>query len=89
MPEIRILFARSFSDGLDDVNSEALLGRIESVITSLSTFPDLGSRIETRELSIRYGGGLRRLPVGPFLLLYRHEGDVVNVLALVSGSRAR
>ena len=48
-------------------------------------FPQMGSPLVRRCLSEAYGEGIRQIAVSTYLIVYRYDGDSVDVLALVYG----
>lgn len=85
MRSIEPRIADEFTDALTEICSDVLPLRIYSAASSLATFPDSGSPLARKSLDERYGEGIRQLPVSRFVIVYRHVGDTVDVLALVYG----
>lgn len=85
MHSIELRIADEFTDALAEIYSDALLSRIYSAVSSLATFPDSGSPLARKSLVERYGEGIRQLAVSRFVIVYRHVGNTVDVLALVYG----
>ena len=85
MPRAEIRIADEFIDALADIYSNRILDRIHDLLNSLQSFPEMGSPRVRRCLTERYGEGLRQVPVSTFLVLYRYDGETVDVLALVYG----
>ena len=85
MPDVELRISEEFSANLADIYSERVLGRIWDALNNLQSFPEMGSVRVRRCLSDQYGEGLRQVPLSTFLIVYRYDGHVVDVLALVYG----
>lgn len=85
MHSIELRIADEFTDALAEIYSDDLLSRIYSAVSSLATFPDSGSPLVRKSLVERYGEGIRQLAVSRFVIVYRHVGNKVDILALVYG----
>ena len=85
MPSAGLRIAEEFSAALAEIYSTRVLSRIESVVRSLAQFPEMGSPRVRRCLIEQYGDNLRQIPVSTLLVVYRHDGKTVDVLALVYG----
>lgn len=81
--------ADEFTYGLAGIYSERLLGQIRSILETLRHFPDLGSAEIRPSLKERYGEGIRKIPVPTFVIVYRRNGEFIDVLALVYGRAIR
>ncbi len=84
-PQTPLRITDEFNAGLAEVQSDKALARIYDLITLLSKYPDYGSPEARRPLSRRYGAGLRKIVAAPYVIVYRHADDAVEVLALVYG----
>lgn len=71
--------------GLSTIYSERVLEQIANLLDLLKISPEIGSPRVRASLSKRYGDKLRKLPVSTFVIVYRFDGEVVDVLALVHG----
>lgn len=80
-----IRIADEFIEGLAHVWSHRVLDHIKSLINLLATDPELGSTQVRASLVRRYGANLRKLTVSTFVIIYRFDGSVIDVLALVYG----
>lgn len=85
MREIKLRIADEFVYALSEIYSERVLGQISNLLELLSENPEMGSSDVRESLSRVYGPNLRKLPVSTFVIVYRYENDVVDVLALVYG----
>ena len=85
MPKASLHIADEFIDGLTQIYSERLLARIKGILNSLMEFPQMGSPLVRRCLIEAYGEGIRQIAVSTYLIIYRYDGDSVDVLALVYG----
>lgn len=81
--------ADEFVEGLAGIYSQRLMERIRQVLDTLRHNPEIGSRNVRRSLVERYGEGLRKIPVSTFVIVYRFDGEVVDVLSLVYGPRVK
>lgn len=77
--------ADEFVAGLAEVQPQKALARIHDQLGLLARFPEMGSPDVRPALARRYGAGLRQLVVAPYVIVYRHAGGCVDVLALVCG----
>jgi len=83
--QYRIRLADEFVEGLARIWSERVLDYIHDVVSMLATIPEMGSPSVRESLKLRYGDGLRKLNVSTFVILYRFDGAVVDVLAIEYG----
>lgn len=74
-----------FIDGLARIYSKRVLDQIKNLVSLLETASELGSSQVRPALTARYGKGIRKLPVSTFIIVYRFDGQTVDVLALVYG----
>lgn len=74
-----------FVEGLAHVWSPRVLDHIRGLIALLPTNPKIGSPRVRRSLRARYGENLRKLTVSTFVIVYRFDGETIDVLALVYG----
>ena len=85
MPNVELRISEEFSASLADIYSERVLGRIWDALNNLRSFPEMGSARVRRCLIDQYGEGLRQIPISTFLIVYRYDGRVVDVLSLAYG----
>lgn len=85
MPNVELRISEEFSASLAGIYSERVLGRIWDALSNLRSFPEMGSARVRRCLIDQYGEELRQIPISTFLIVYRYDGQVVDVLALVYG----
>jgi mRNA-degrading endonuclease RelE of RelBE toxin-antitoxin system len=81
--EIRL--TDEFIEGLSRIWSERVLDHIRSLVNLLTTTPEMGSPDIRKSLRHRYGDNIRKLNVSTFVILYRFDGTVVEVLAVEYG----
>ena len=86
MPRVELRIADEFIDALSDINSERVLERIKAALNNLQDFPEMGSPRVRPCLTSIFGDGIRQIPISTFLIVYRYDGETVDVLALVYGS---
>lgn len=79
--------SEEFIEGLAHVWSPRVLDHIQGIVSLLPTNPELGSPDVRESLSGYYGPNLRKLHVSRFVMVYRFDGAVVDVLALEYGPR--
>lgn len=84
-----VRIAQEFIDDLAAIYSERLLEQIKSLVSQLEINPEIGSTQVRPFLTELYGPALRKLPVSTFVIVYRFNGEVVDVLALVYGPTVR
>lgn len=85
MPNAALHISDEFSQGLAGIYSDSLLQRIRKNVELLAETPELGSPNVRQSLIDLYGDNIRKIPVSTFVIVYRYEGGVVDVLALVHG----
>ena len=85
MPKALVRIADEFVFALSGVYSERVLDQIKKSVELLADFPEIGSVNVRKSLVNRYGSGIRKLVVSTFIIVYRYEDGVVDVLALVYG----
>ena len=81
--------AEEFWQGLAAIWSERLLSHIREVLKTLQTSPLIGSANVRQSLIDLYGRNLRKIPVSTFVIVYRFENGIIDVLALVYGPNVR
>lgn len=83
MPELE--YSERFAEDLAMVTSARVEERIFRVLDDIEVFGGLGSRDVPRSISERFGGGVRKVTVNPFDLVYTFYPriDLVRVEALV------
>jgi plasmid stabilization system protein ParE len=84
-PAVTLRITDEFIASLAEIQSDKLLGRIYDQVNLVSAYPDSGSPDVRPSLTFRYGQGLRKLVVPPYIIVYRHADEFVDVLALVHG----
>lgn len=85
MPRASLRIAEEFSASLAEIWSDRMLERIERAVRNLGDYPEMGSPLVRRSLVGQYGDSLRQIPIATFLIVYRYDGQTVDVLALVYG----
>lgn len=85
MPSAQLRIADEFLEGLADVYSDRVLARVRMALEGLRAFPEMGSPLVRRSVVNLYGEGLRQIPISSFLIVYRYDGEFVDVPALVYG----
>ncbi len=81
--------ADEFTEGLAAIYSNRVLTQIKNILTLLPVTPELGSAHVRPMLTRLYGPGIRKIPVSTFVIIYRFDGEYVDVLALVYGPRVK
>lgn len=81
----KIRLTDEFIEGLSRIWSERVLDHIHCLMDLLSTTPEMGLPDVRKSLIHRYGENLRKLNVSTFVILYRFDGTVVDVLAVEYG----
>ena len=80
-----IRLSEEFIEGLSRVWSVRVLDHIQNLVSLLPSNPELGSSVVRESLVKRYGYNLRKLSVSTFVIVYRFENGVVDVLAIEYG----
>lgn len=74
-----------FVEGLVRIWFQRVLDHIHDLVSMLPSMPQMGS-VDVREsLRRRYGDNLRKLNVSTFVIVYRFDGAVIDVLAIEYG----
>lgn len=83
VPELE--YSERFAEDLAMVTSARVEERIFRVLDDIEVFDGLGSRDVPRSINERFGGGVRKVTVNPFDLVYTFypQIDLVRVEALV------
>lgn len=83
MPKLE--YSERFAEDLAAVTSARVEERIFRALDGIEVFGGLGSRDVPRSISERFGGGVRKVTVNPFDLVYTFypQIDLVRVEALV------
>ena len=83
MPELE--YSERFAEDLAMVTSARVEERIFRVLDGIEMFGGLGSRDVPKSISERFGGGVRKVTVNSFYLVYTFypQKDLVRVEALV------
>ena len=83
MPELE--YSERFAEDLAMVTSVRVEERIFRMLDDIEMFGGLGSRDVPKSISERFGGGVRKVTVNPFDLVYTFypQIDLVRVEALV------
>ena len=82
-----IRLSEEFIEGLSRVWSVRVLDHIQNLVSLLPANPELGSPVIRESLIRRYGTSLRKLNVSTFVIVYRFQDGVADVLAIVYGPR--
>jgi len=88
VPSAELVYTETYVDCLVELPSDALLEKVHRREDQLALFPDQGELITRASLVSRFGSGCRKLVVGSYLMIYRHEGAQVILLGLVWGGLA-
>lgn len=85
MPKPQLRIADEFVYSLAGIYSERVLAQIKKLLSLLPDNPEMGSADVRASLTSTYGPDLRKLPVSTFVIIYRYDGEFIDVLALVYG----
>jgi hypothetical protein len=88
-PRAQLRIAESFVEDVARIYSPRIDQRIKNALLMLEHNPDIGSPLVRKSLVAIYGPKIRTFAISSFILVYRHEGDYVDVLALVYGPTIR
>lgn len=89
MPRAEVRIADEFVYDIAAIDSPHVLSEIRTSVELLATNPEMGSPNVRRSLKAAFGEGIRKIPVSTFVIIYRYENGVVDVLACVYGPRIR
>lgn len=82
MSKVVVATTELFYENLAGITSSRVLKQVAGFLVSLATFPDMGKLAQSVTLTSRFGEDIRTLVCGSYLLVYRHTGKTVCVLAL-------
>ena len=85
MPKAQLRIAEEFSAALAQIYSDKLLARIRKNVEALAELPEIGSTNVRKSLTDLYGPNIRKIPISTFVIIYRYENNIVDILALVYG----
>jgi plasmid stabilization system protein ParE len=86
---VKVRLTEDFINDLSLIYSEKLFEQIVDILHGLQHFPDMGSADVRSSLIKRFGSGIRKIGVSTFVIIYRHTGNSIEVLALVYGPRIK
>lgn len=89
MPRAELRIADEFVYDIAGITSQRLLAEIHDAVSLLADNPKMGSPNIRNSLRVAFGGGIRKLVVSPFVIIYRYQDGIVDVLACVYGPRVR
>ncbi len=86
MPEIH--YADRFVDHVAAVYSDRVLEELAKAVDAIVSFPEIGSSNVRQSLVERFGAGIRKMPVGPFVIIYRYQkgADLLEFIAMPYGA---
>lgn len=67
------VFTEAFIDSVASIYSAQLLAQLNECITSIRTFPLMGSANLRPSLRDRFGADIRKFPLPPFVIVYRYK----------------
>ena len=87
----RLVYTEGFVDDVARVELPGKRDEIFRYVAMLADFPEAGSPVVAASVADRFGNGVRKLAVRPFLVVYeyRKAEDAVYFLGLVHQKRAR
>ena len=90
-PLATVIFTERFKNDLLQVHSKKVRDRIMNDMDLLQHVPELGSKEMPASITERFGSNIRKLVIGPFLVLYKTlpETNAVLVLGMVNQRQAR
>lgn len=74
---------------MDELVSEKVVDHIGRVIAQLQVFPGMGTPRPRQMLRERYGSDIRTMAVDGYLLVYRENGEVLELVSLVPGAAVK
>ena len=82
MPNVR--YAAHFAEDVAAIYSSRVLTELDRRLAAIEAFPCMGSEDLPESLVLKFGPGIRRFPVPPFVIVYRYieEDDLLEFLAL-------
>jgi len=82
LPRHKIELSDRFMDDVRQTGSATMAQHARRLLDDLAAFPDMGRVAQSPSITGRFDEGVRTLVCGSYLLVYRHEGDAVQALAL-------
>lgn len=89
MPEAELRISDEFVYDIAAIDSPKVISEIRKTVALLGDYPEMGSLNVRQSLKQSFGNGIRKVLVSTFVIIYRYEGDTVDVLACVYGPRVR
>lgn len=82
---------RDFADGLKGITSLKVEHDLRKTVEALGQFPELGSGNVPNSIKQLYGNNIRKINVGPFLLVYHYskEEDAISLYGLIHNRMAQ
>ena len=87
----RLEYSERFAEDVAQVTSAKVEARIYAALDNVESFGEFGSKVVPDSIRRDFGGGVRKVVVGPFDLVYTYypDEDLVRVEALVHQRAAR
>jgi hypothetical protein len=87
----RLEYSERFAEDLARVTSAKVEARIYAALDNIEAFGDFGSKVVPDSIREDFGGGVRKVVVSPFDLVYTYypSDDLVRIEALVHQRAAR
>ncbi len=82
---------KDFAEGLKGITSLKVERDLRKTAEALGRFPELGSENVPNSIKQLYGNNIRKINVGPFLLVYHYskEEDAISLYGLIHNRMAR
>lgn len=74
-----IVFSQEAADKLRRIENAGVLRAVIGRVSTLESFPEIGSRVMSERMRFRYGEDIRKLVVRPFDVIYRFDSSVETV----------
>ena len=86
MPErLKLRATEEFLSNMADLESERVVGHVGRIVAQLQAFPGMGRPRPRQMLRDRYGQDIRTMAVDGYLLVYRTDSEVLELVSLVPG----
>ena len=81
----KLALSDTFVSQRNDISVERTRAKIDKALRMLAGMPELGSRQVPLSAKARFGAGIRKLSISPYLIVYRYDrpSDVVFVYCLL------
>lgn len=77
-----VYITRNFKDDLAVIHSDRVLNNILNTLSLLKIVPTMGASNIPQSITLAYGNDIRKIPVDPFDIITKYDGDTDRVVVL-------